>query len=124
MSMSGTPAGCNATVSGDYIKIGKMIFFQAEIRLNNNGTGTTEVSIPYLPYPAKRHSTFSCGYQTCVIKTSAGNNYAVTKAGVYGDSRGLIFYTTQDGRTWVVKQKEIITSDTVIIIGGSYIAAD
>lgn len=124
MSMSGTPAGCTASVSGDYIKIGKMVFFQAEVRLNNNGTGTTEVSIPCLPYPTKRHSTFATGYQTCVIKTSAGNNYAVAKAGTYGSSRGLIFYTTQDGRTYTVKQNEIITSNTVILAGGSYIIAD
>ena len=125
MSVSGTPTGCAASVTGSYVRIGKMVFFQCEINLKNTGTDNSiDVSIPCLPYPAKRHSTFECGYQTCAIKVNASNANSVLKAGVYGKSKNIIFYASQDGRTWTAKQSWIITSNTVVLVGGSYIIAD
>lgn len=125
MKISGTPKGCGASISGNYVRIGKMVFIQCEIKLSNTGTDkTTPVAIPCLPYPAKQHSTFGCGYQTCVIKANATSENSVLKAGAYGNSKELIFYSSYGGRTWTVMQNEIITSNTVVLVGGSYIIAD
>lgn len=123
--MSGTPVGCTATIlesNSLYVKIGKLVFFNAELTIGNNGTNPNlTVSIPCLPYNTKVHSTFSAGYQSCVVKANGSDNNTVLKAGAYGNGKNVYLSYSSGGRVWTASQKDIISGSGAILISGFYI---
>ena len=126
MVMDGTPDGCTATVAKGYWgRIGDVVTFNVEINIANNGTGTTPIAIPCLPFNIKKHSTFTVGYKTfsTYINGSSSTPAISHIAGGYDNSNCIYLGYGYGGRTYAMQQKEVGSSG-VILIAGTYIVAD
>lgn len=112
--------GCTST-EGYYIKVGKLVTFNVTIYLEVSEVDTpnTYLEIPCLPYRTKYNCTFSSGYQKCCLKSN-DDNWTITKVGANHSTQSILFYVSQDARTWTAKVNDIKQSGE-IIVSGSYI---
>ena len=112
--------GCTHT-EGYYIKVGKLVTFNVTIYLEVevNASSTTYLEIPCLPYKTGYDCTFSSGYQKCCLKSN-DDNWTVTKVGANHSAQSILFYVSQDARTWTAVLSDI-KQDGKIVVSGSYI---
>lgn len=112
--------GCTGT-EGHYIKVGKLVTFNVTIYLEVSEVDmpTTPLEIPCLPYRTKDNCTFSSGYQKCCLKSN-DDNWTITKVGANYSTQSILFYVSQDARTWTAMVNDIKQAGH-IIVSGSYI---
>lgn len=112
--------GCTGT-EGYYIKVGKLVTFNVTIYLEVSEVdmSTTPLEIPCLPYRTKDNCTFSSGYQNCCLKSN-DDNWTITKVGANYSTQSILFYVSQDARTWTAMVNDIKQAGR-IIVSGSYI---
>lgn len=112
--------GCTST-EGYYIKVGKLVTFNVTIYLEVSEVdmSTTYLEIPCLPYRTKDNCTFSSGYQNCCLKSN-NDNWTITKVGANYSSQSILFFVSQDARTWTAMVNDIKQAGK-IIVSGSYI---
>lgn len=112
--------GCTGT-EGYYIKVGKLVTFNVTIYLEVSEVdmSTTPLEIPCLPYRTKDNCTFSSGYQNCCLKSN-DDNWTITKVGANYSTQSILFYVSQDARTWPAMVNDIKQAGR-IIVSGSYI---
>lgn len=112
--------GCTST-EGYYIKVGKLVTFNVTVYLEVSKVDmpTTYLEIPCLPYRTKDNCTFSSGYQKCCLKSN-DDNWTITKVGANHSAQSILFYVSQDARTWTAMVNDIKQSGE-IIVSGSYI---
>ncbi len=112
--------GCTST-EGYYIKVGKLVTFNVTIYLEVSEVDmpTTYLEIPCLPYRTKDNCTFSSGYQNCCLKSN-NDNWTITKVGANYSSQSILFFVSQDARTWTALVNDIKQAGK-IIVSGSYI---
>lgn len=112
--------GCTGT-EGYYIKVGKLVTFNVTIYLEVSKVDmpTTYLEIPCLPYRTKDNCTFSSGYQNCCLKSN-DDNWTITKVGANHSTQSILFYVSQDARTWTAMVNDIKQAGK-IIVSGSYI---
>lgn len=111
--------GCTGT-EGYYIKVGKLVTFNVTIYLEvDTDASTSYLEIPCLPYRTKDNCTFSSGYQKCCLKSN-DDNWTITKVGANHSTQSILFYVSQDARTWTAMVNDIKQSGQ-IIVSGSYI---
>ena len=109
--------GCRG-VDGYYIKVGKLVTFNVTINLMV-GTSDSYLEIPCLPYKTKYNCTFSSGYQKCQLKSN-NDNWTTTKVGANHSAQSILFYVSQEARTWTALVSDI-KSEGEVIVSGSYI---
>ena len=111
--------GCTGT-EGYYIKVGKLVTFNVTIYLEvDTDASTSFLEIPCLPYRTKDNCTFSSGYQKCCLKSN-DDNWTITKVGANHNTQSILFFVSQDARTWTAMVNDIKQSGQ-IIVSGSYI---
>jgi sucrose-6-phosphate hydrolase SacC (GH32 family) len=112
--------GCTGT-EGHYIKVGKLVTFNVTIYLEVSEVDmpTTYLEIPCLPYKTKDNCTFSSGYQNCCLKSN-DDNWTITKVGANYSTQSILFYVSQDARTWTAMVNDI-KSEGKVVVSGSYI---
>lgn len=111
--------GCTGT-EGYYIKVGKLVTFNVTIYLEvDTDASTSYLEIPCLPYRTKDNCTFSSGYQKCCLKSN-DDNWTITKVGANHSTQSILFFVSQDARTWTAMVSDIKQSGQ-IIVSGSYI---
>lgn len=112
--------GCTGT-EGYYIKVGKLVTFNVTIYLEVSEVDmpTTRLEIPCLPYRTKDNCTFSSGYQNCCLKSN-DDNWTITKVGANHSTQSILFFVSQDARTWTAMVNDIKQAGH-IIVSGSYI---
>lgn len=111
--------GCTYT-EGYYIKVGKLVTFNVTIYLEVEvNTSDSYLEIPCLPYKTRDNCTFSSGYQKCCLKSN-NDNWTTTKVGANHSSQSILFYVSQDARTWPAMVSDI-KQEGQIIVSGSYI---
>lgn len=111
--------GCTGT-KGYYIKVGKLVTFNVTIYLEvDTDASTSYLEIPCLPYRTKDNCTFSSGYQKCCLKSN-DDNWTITKVGANNNTQNILFFVSQDARTWTAMVSDIKQSGQ-IIVSGSYI---
>lgn len=112
--------GCTST-EGYYIKVGKLVTFNVTVYLEVSKVDmpTTFLEIPCLPYRTKDNCTFSSGYQNCCLKSN-NDNWTITKVGANYSSQSILFFVSQDARTWTATVNDIKQAGK-IIVSGSYI---
>lgn len=112
--------GCTGT-EGYYIKVGKLVTFNVTIYLEVSKVDmpTTYLEIPCLPYRTKDNCTFSSGYQNCCLKSN-DDNWTITKVGANHSTQSILFFVSQDARTWTAMVNDIKQAGH-IIVSGSYI---
>lgn len=112
--------GCTST-EGYYIKVGKLVTFNVTIYLEVSEVDmpTTYLEIPCLPYRTKDNCTFSSGYQKCCLKSN-DDKWTITKVGANHSAQSILFYVSQDARTWPAMVNDIKQAGK-IIVSGSYI---
>lgn len=112
--------GCTGT-EGYYIKVGKLVTFNVTIYLEVSEVDmpTTYLEIPCLPYRTKDNCTFSSGYQNCCLKSN-DDNWTITKVGANHSTQSILFFVSQDARTWTAMVNDIKQAGH-IIVSGSYI---
>lgn len=111
--------GCTGT-EGYYIKVGKLVTFNVTIYLEvDTDASTSYLEIPCLPYRTKDNCTFSSGYQKCCLKSN-DDNWTITKVGANHSTQSILFFVSQDARTWTAMVNDIKQSGQ-IIVSGSYI---
>ncbi len=112
--------GCTGT-EGYYIKVGKLVTFNVTIYLEVSEVdmSTTYLEIPCLPYRTKDNCTFSSGYQNCCLKSN-DDNWTITKVGANHSTQSILFFVSQDARTWTAMVNDIKQAGH-IIVSGSYI---
>lgn len=112
--------GCTGT-EGHYIKVGKLVTFNVTIYLEVSEVDmpTTYLEIPCLPYKTKDDCTFSSGYQNCCLKSN-DDNWTITKVGANYSTQSILFYVSQDARTWTAMVNDI-KSEGKVVVSGSYI---
>lgn len=109
--------GCTHT-EGYYIKVGKLVTFNVTIYLTVENL-ESYLEIPCLPYKTKNNCTFSSGYQKCQLK-STNDNWTITKVGANYSSQSILFYVSQEARTWTAMVSDI-KSEGQVVVSGSYI---
>lgn len=109
--------GCTHT-EGYYIKVGKLVTFNVTIYLTVENL-ESYLEIPCLPYKTKDDCTFSSGYQKCQLKSN-DDNWTITKVGANHSTQSILFFVSQDARTWTAMVNDIKQSGQ-IIVSGSYI---
>lgn len=109
--------GCTHT-EGYYIKVGKLVTFNVTIYLTVENL-ESYLEIPCLPYKTKDDCTFSSGYQNCQLKSS-NDNWTTTKAGANYSSQNIMFFVSQEARTWTAMISDI-KSEGKVVVSGSYI---
>ena len=109
--------GCTHT-EGYYIKVGKLVTFNVTIYLTVENL-ESYLEIPCLPYKTKNDCTFSSGYQKCQLK-STNDNWTITKVGAKYSSQSILFYVSQEARTWTAMVSDI-KSEGQVVVSGSYI---
>lgn len=109
--------GCTHT-EGYYIKVGKLVTFNVTIYLTVENL-ESYLEIPCLPYKTKNYCTFSSGYQKCQLK-STNDNWTITKVGANYSSQSILFYVSQEARTWAAMVSDI-KSEGQVVVSGSYI---
>lgn len=109
--------GCTHT-EGYYIKVGKLVTFNVTIYLTVENLESC-LEIPCLPYKTKNYCTFSSGYQKCQLK-STNDNWTITKVGANYSSQSILFYVSQEARTWTAMVSDI-KSEGQVVVSGSYI---
>lgn len=109
--------GCTHT-EGYYIKVGKLVTFNVTIYLTVENL-ESYLEIPCLPYKTKNYCTFSSGYQKCQLK-STNDNWTITKVGANYSSQSILFYVSQEARTWTAMVSDI-KSEGQVVVSGSYI---
>lgn len=109
--------GCTHT-EGYYIKVGKLVTFNVTIYLTVENL-ESYLEIPCLPYKTKNDCTFSSGYQKCQLK-STNDNWTITKVGANYSSQSILFYVSQEARTWTAMVSDI-KSEGQVVVSGSYI---
>lgn len=111
--------GCTHT-EGYYIKVGKLVTFNVTIYLTVAvETSDSYLEIPCLPYKTKYDCTFSSGYQKCQLKSS-NDNWTTTKVGANYSSQNIMFFVSQEARTWTAMISDI-KSEGKVVVSGSYI---
>lgn len=109
--------GCTHT-EGYYIKVGKLVTFNVTIYLTVENL-ESYLEIPCLPYKTKDDCTFSSGYQKCQLKSS-NDNWTTTKVGATYSSQNIMFFVSQEARTWTAMISDI-KSEGKVVVSGSYI---
>lgn len=109
--------GCTHT-EGYYIKVGKLVTFNVTIYLTVENL-ESYLEIPCLPYKTKNNCTFSSGYQKCQLKSN-NDNWTTIKVGANHSSQSILFYVSQEARTWTAVVSDI-KSEGQVIVSGSYI---
>lgn len=109
--------GCTHT-EGYYIKVGKLVTFNVTIYLTVENL-ESYLEIPCLPYKTKNDCTFSSGYQKCQLK-STNDNWTITKVGANYSSQSILFFVSQEARTWTAMVSDI-KSEGQVVVSGSYI---
>lgn len=109
--------GCTHT-EGYYIKVGKLVTFNVTIYLTVENL-ESYLEITCLPYRTKDDCTFSSGYQKCQLKSS-NDNWTTTKVGANHSTQSILFYVSQEARTWTAMVSDI-KSEGKVIVSGSYI---
>lgn len=112
--------GCTHT-EGYYIKVGKLVTFNVTIYLEVevNASSTTYLEIPCLPYKTKDDCTFSSGYQKCQLKSN-NDNWTTIKVGANHSTQSILFFVSQEARTWTAIVSDI-KSEGKVVVSGSYI---
>lgn len=112
--------GCTHT-EGYYIKVGKLVTFNVTIYLTVSEVDmpTTYLEIPCLPYKTKDDCTFSSGYQKCQLKSN-NDNWTTIKVGANYSSQNIMFFVSQEARTWTAMISDI-KSEGKVVVSGSYI---
>lgn len=112
--------GCTHT-EGYYIKVGKLVTFNVTIYLEVSEVdmSTTYLEIPCLPYKTKDDCTFSSGYQKCQLKSN-NDNWTTIKVGANYSSQNIMFFVSQEARTWTAMISDI-KSEGKVVVSGSYI---
>lgn len=112
--------GCTHT-EGYYIKVGKLVTFNVTIYLEVSEVDmpTTFLEIPCLPYKTKDDCTFSSGYQKCQLKSN-NDNWTTIKVGANYSSQNIMFFVSQEARTWTAMISDI-KSEGKVVVSGSYI---
>lgn len=112
--------GCTHT-EGYYIKVGKLVTFNVTIYLEVevNASSTTYLEIPCLPYKTKNDCTFSSGYQKCQLKSN-DDNWTTIKVGANHSTQSILFYVSEQARTWTAMVSDI-KSEGKVIVSGSYV---
>ena len=111
--------GCTH-VEGNYIKVGNLVTFNVTIYLAVAvETSDSYLEIPCLPYKTKYDCTFSSGYQKCQLKSS-NDNWTTTKVGANYSSQNIMFFVSQEARTWTAMISDI-KSEGKVVVSGSYI---
>lgn len=112
--------GCTHT-EGYYIKVGKLVTFNVTIYLKVSEVDmpTTYLEIPCLPYKTKDDCTFSSGYQKCQLKSN-NDNWTTIKVGANYSSQNIMFFVSQEARTWTAMISDI-KSEGKVVVSGSYI---
>lgn len=109
--------GCTHT-EGYYIKVGKLVTFNVTIYLTVENL-ESYLEIPCLPYKTKDDCTFSSGYQKCQLKSN-NDNWTTIKVGANHSTRSILFYVSQEARTWTAMVSDI-KSEGKVVVSGSYI---
>lgn len=109
--------GCTHT-EGYYIKVGKLVTFNVTIYLTVENL-ESYLEIPCLPYKTKDDCTFSSGYQKCQLKSS-NDNWTTIKVGANHSAQSILFYVSQEARTWTAMISDI-KSEGKVVVSGSYI---
>ena len=109
--------GCTHT-EGYYIKVGKLVTFNVTIYLTVENL-ESYLEIPCLPYETKDDCTFSSGYQKCQLKSN-NDNWTTIKVGANHSTQSILFYVSQEARTWTAMVSDI-KSEGKVIVSGSYI---
>lgn len=109
--------GCTHT-EGYYIKVGKLVTFNVTIYLTVENL-ESYLEIPCLPYKTKDDCTFSSGYQKCQLKSN-DDNWTITKVGANHSTQSILFFVSQDARTWTAMISDI-KSEGKVVVSGSYI---
>lgn len=112
--------GCRG-VDGEYIKVGKLVTFNVTINLivGTSDSDSERLEIPCLPYITKNNCTFSSGYQKCQLKSN-NDNWTTIKVGANHSTQSILFYVSQEARTWTAMVSDI-KSEGQVIVSGSYI---
>lgn len=109
--------GCTHT-EGYYIKVGKLVTFNVTIYLTVENL-ESYLEIPCLPYKTKDYCTFSSGYQKCQLKSN-NDNWTTIKVGANYSSQNIMFFVSQEARTWTAMISDI-KSEGKVVVSGSYI---
>lgn len=109
--------GCTHT-EGYYIKVGKLVTFNVTIYLTVENL-ESYLEIPCLPYKTKDDCTFSSGYQKCQLKSN-NDNWTTIKVGANYSSQNIMFFVSQEARTWSAMISDI-KSEGKVVVSGSYI---
>lgn len=109
--------GCTHT-EGYYIKVGKLVTFNVTIYLTVENL-ESYLEIPCLPYKTKDDCTFSSGYQKCQLKSN-NDNWTTIKVGANYSSQNIMFFVSQEARTWTAMISDI-KSEGKVVVSGSYI---
>lgn len=109
--------GCTHT-EGYYIKVGKLVTFNVTIYLTVENL-ESYLEIPCLPYETKDDCTFSSGYQKCQLKSN-NDNWTTIKVGANHSTQSILFFVSQEARTWTAMVSDI-KSEGKVIVSGSYI---
>lgn len=123
-----TPTGIGCSISdfyGAYQRIGRLVYFQLNMKMTPNGTGTTEIEIPCLPFTTNFHVAFSVGFCDAYfnIDPSSTTKADGIIAGAYGNSRNIKIGFAHNGRTWYAQQG-CLTTAGIIAITGTYLTDD
>lgn len=109
--------GCTHT-EGYYIKVGKLVTFNVTIYLTVENL-ESYLEIPCLPYKTKDDCTFSSGYQKCQLKSN-NDNWTTIKVGANHSTQSILFFVSQEARTWTAMVSDI-KSEGKVVVSGSYI---
>lgn len=109
--------GCTHT-EGYYIKVGKLVTFNVTIYLTVENL-ESYLEIPCLPYKTKDDCTFSSGYQKCQLKSN-NDNWTTIKVGAIHSTQSILFFVSQEARTWTAMVSDI-KSEGKVVVSGSYI---
>lgn len=110
-------SGCTHT-EGYYIKVGKLVTFNVTIYLTVENL-ESYLEIPCLPYETKDDCTFSSGYQNCQLKSN-NDNWTTIKVGANHSTQSILFFVSQEARTWTAIVSDI-KSEGKVVVSGSYI---
>lgn len=123
MTLKGTDQCTVTNLHGNYIKFGKLVFFNVEFTISGNGDST--MYIDCLPYPTKSVNSFTVGYANAIFKDPVGNRvFTSLFAGTWNDNTTSIYIGgSLDGRTWTFEGSVCDTPGNVNI-NGLYEIAD
>ena len=105
--------------SGNFYKVGKLIWFKCSFDITSDGSG--EIVIDCLPDNAKTDNVFEVGYRTATFVSKDGVSFGCVKAGAVTDTKQIKLYGELNGRAYILKGTNL-TSGGSIIISGVYLS--